>query len=67
MANVTTKQVGTTFVLELTEAEAQYVEAALQQGNPANMDGEDPVWDALSDAMREAGVESDSCAFVHGF
>lgn len=47
----------TTYVLELTEAEAQYVHAALSGVKPAydqfGKDGDDPVYDVLSDTLLE--------------
>lgn len=58
MAKVTTARTETTFVLELSTVEAQYVEAALRRANPTRLPG-DPVWDALEEAMTEAGVDFD--------
>jgi len=61
VAACTTSRTGVTFTLELSEAEAQYVRAALGYVNPTRLDG-DTVWEALYDAMREADVPHDSDA-----
>jgi hypothetical protein len=64
VATVTTKGGAITFVLELDEAEAQYVLEALRNTHPAKLGGSDPVWDALDDTMREAGVPRDDDALA---
>jgi hypothetical protein len=62
MAKVDTKTTGTTFVLELDEKEAQYVHSALSLVEARNDQfggGDDPVYNALGDALRAADVEKD--------
>jgi hypothetical protein len=63
MAEVSTKpKTGTVFVLELNEAEAQYVHSALSLVEATRDqfgDSEDPVYNALGDALRAADVEKD--------
>lgn len=61
MATVTTKSTGVTFVVEISTAEAQYVAAALLGTEPTYL-AEDTVYDALTDAMVEAGVKYDNSA-----
>lgn len=61
MATVTVRQANPTFVVELDEAEALYLNHALRLTTPTReFDSPhgtgDPVFDALSDALEEAGV-----------
>lgn len=56
MAKVTAQRASVSFALELTEAEAKYVAAALLKTDPA--DGStDTVYEALTTALDDAGVE----------
>lgn len=59
MAEVAAKSAGFQFTLVLSEAEAQYVEAALFRTEPTRLDKIDPVWTALDEAMLDAGVSKD--------
>jgi hypothetical protein len=61
VAKATFAHTGVKIVLELDEAEAQYVEAALRNAVPTHFDG-DPVWDELGESMRAAGVVCDATA-----
>jgi hypothetical protein len=61
MATVTKKQAATTYVLELSEAEALYVRSALTLTTPTDAqfgDLQDPVHEALSDAMHPYPIHS---------
>jgi hypothetical protein len=62
MASASTKSTAVAVVLELTEEEALYVFGALIRSRPKNLatmkDGfADPVFAALKDVLREAGID----------
>lgn len=58
MAKVETSTSDVTFVLTMDAIEAQYVCDALLSTTPAHeqFNGDDPVWEALSDALYSSGV-----------
>lgn len=59
MAKATVSSRDITVTLELTQDEALYAQAALANAEPAEglFDGSDPVFEALYQALEDAGID----------